>query len=59
MPKSWNMSDGSFQTNGRASIRVKFFDYSASKEYFIQPDVVEYKNSVDNHTLTPFLVVTP
>ena len=26
---------------------VKFFDYSISREYFIQPDVVEYKDPMD------------
>ena len=33
--------------NGRANLRVKFFDYSTNREYFIQPDVVEYKDSMD------------
>ena len=32
---------------GRIKIRVKIFDYSPSKEYFIQLDVVEYKNPID------------
>ena len=35
------------QTNGRAKLRVKFFEYSISREYFIQPDVVEYKDPID------------
>ncbi len=43
VPKSWHTSNGSFQTNRRAKLRVKFFEYSTSSEYFIQPDVVEYK----------------
>ena len=47
VPKSWHTSNGSFQTNGRAKLRVKFFEYSTSREYFIQPDVVEYKDPVD------------
>ena len=47
VPKSWHTSNGRFQTNGRANLRVKFFDYSTRREYFIQPDVVEYKDSVD------------
>ncbi len=47
VPKSWHTSNGSFQTNGRANIKVKFFNYLASKEYFIQPDVMEYKNPMD------------
>eukprot|EP00804_Cyclotella_cryptica_P016680 CCRYP_001999-RA/>CCRYP_001999-RA protein AED:0.06 eAED:0.06 QI:1397/-1/1/1/-1/1/1/255/979 len=43
VPKSWHTSNGSFQTTGRGRIRVKFFEYSHSKEYLLQPDVVEYK----------------
>ena len=41
VPKSWHTSNGRFQTNGKANLRVKFFDSSKSREYFIQPDVVE------------------
>ena len=41
-PKSWRMSNGSFQTNGRGKLRLKFFECSASREYTIQPDIVEY-----------------
>jgi len=47
VPKSWQTSNGSFQTNGRAKLRIKFFEYSTSREYFIQPDVVEYKDPID------------
>ena len=47
VPKSWHTSNGSFQTNGRAKLRVKLFEYSTSTEYFIQLDVVEYKDPVD------------
>ena len=42
VPKSWRTSNGSFQTGGRAKIRVKFFEYLASREYAIQPDAVKY-----------------
>jgi hypothetical protein len=42
------MSTKSFQTNGRAKIRIKFFKYSASREYMLQPDAVEY----DENTMT-------
>ncbi len=41
------MLNGSFQTNGRAHMRVKFFVYLTSREYFIQPDVVEFKDPMD------------
>ena len=47
VPTSWHTSNESFQTNGKADLRVKLFDYSTSKEYFIQPDVMEYKNPMD------------
>ena len=48
-PKSWHTSNGSFQTNGRGKLRLNFFDYSASREYIIQPDIVEHdKNHMDN-----------
>jgi hypothetical protein len=30
--KSWRMSNGSFQRNGRGKLRLKFFEYSASRE---------------------------
>ncbi len=45
VPKSWHTSNGSFPTTQGRKIRVKFFDYSNSKEYFLQPDVVEYKEN--------------
>ena len=41
VPKSWCTSNGSFQTNGRGKIRLIFFEYSASREYTLQPDIVE------------------
>ena len=41
-PKSWRTSNGSFQTKGRGKLKLKFFEYSASREYTIQPDIVEY-----------------
>ena len=34
-------------TNGRTNLGVKFSDYSTSKEYFLQHDVVEYENPMD------------
>jgi len=42
VPKSWHMSNGSSQTDGRAKIIVKFFDYSANTDYTFQPDVFKY-----------------
>ena len=28
--------------HGRDKLRIKILDYSASREYFVQPDIVEY-----------------
>ena len=39
------MSDGTFQTAGRGKLRTKFLDYSTSKEYLVQPDIVEYDST--------------
>ena len=50
VPKSLCMSKGSFQTNGRGNIRLKFFEYSSSREYTIQHDIVEYDG---NHMTEP------
>jgi len=49
-PKSWCMSNGSFQTKGGGKLILKFFEYSASREYTIQPDIVEYDK---NHMTEP------
>ena len=46
MPKSWHTSNGSFQTNGRGKFKVKFIENSASREYTLQPDIVEYNENV-------------
>ena len=37
VPKSWHMSNGSFQTKGRAEVNLKFFEYSNSKEILVTP----------------------
>ena len=52
MPKSWHTSNRSFQTTGQGKIKIKFFEYSASKKYYLQPDVVEDKE--DNLTKPGF-----
>ncbi len=41
-PKSWHMSHGTFHMHGRDELRIKFLDYSASREYLVQPYIVEY-----------------
>ena len=59
VPKSWHTLNGRFQTNGRANLSNKFFDFSTSREDFTQTDVVEYKDPMDSQGLTSFLKVIP
>jgi hypothetical protein len=42
-PQSWNTSNGIFQTKCNARVELNFFEYSDSKKYYSEPDVVEYK----------------
>jgi hypothetical protein len=42
VPQSWNTSNGIFQTRRKARVELNFFDYSDSKRYYSEPDVVEY-----------------
>ena len=42
VPQSWNTSNGIFQTKRKARVELNFFDYSDSKRYYSEPDVVEY-----------------
>jgi hypothetical protein len=42
VPQSWNTSNGIFQTWRRARVELNFFEYSDSKRYHVEPDVVEY-----------------
>jgi hypothetical protein len=39
----WNTSNGIFQTKRKARIELNFFNYSDSKRYYSEPDVVEYR----------------
>ena len=41
--KSWHTSNGVFHTKGRGKFTLKFFEYSNSKEFLVEPDVVEYE----------------
>ena len=43
MSKSWHTSNGVFHTKGRGKFTLKFFEYSNSKEFLVEPDVVEYE----------------
>jgi hypothetical protein len=42
VPKSWHTSNQSFLTKGRGEVNLTSFEYSNSKRYMIEPDIVEY-----------------
>jgi hypothetical protein len=42
VPQLWNTSSGRFQTTRKAEIELNFFEYSDSKRYHAEPDIVEY-----------------
>jgi hypothetical protein len=42
VPQSWNTSNGMFQTKHKAEIELNFFEYSNSKRYLAEPDIVKY-----------------
>jgi hypothetical protein len=48
VPKTWHVSNGDFQTKGQGNIHLKFFQYSNSKRVHLQPDIVEYRTTVEN-----------
>ncbi len=45
VPLSWNTSHGIFQTKCKARMELNFFEYSDSKRFFAEPDVVKYNNN--------------
>ena len=47
VPKSWHTSNECFHTKGRGEVTLKFIEYSNSKEYTVNPDVVEYDGKND------------
>ena len=46
VPKSWSTSNGIFHTKGKGSLQVNFFEYSNSKTDNIQPEIVEYDETL-------------
>jgi hypothetical protein len=42
VPQSWNTLNGIFLTWRKAQVELNFFEYSDSKRYHMEPDVVEY-----------------
>jgi hypothetical protein len=52
VPQSWNTLNGMFQTKRKAEIEPKFFEYSNSKRYLAEPDIVKYdKNNKPQYDL--------
>jgi hypothetical protein len=52
VPQLWNTLNGMFQTKHKAEIELNFFEYSNSKRYLAEPDIVEYnKNNKPQYDL--------
>jgi hypothetical protein len=45
VPQLWNTSNGMLQTKHKAEIKLNFFEYSDSKRYLGEPDIIEYDKS--------------
>jgi hypothetical protein len=42
VPRLWNTSNGRFQIKQKAEIELNYFEYSDSKRYLAEPDIIEY-----------------
>jgi hypothetical protein len=52
VPQSQNTLNGMFQTKRKAEIKLNFFEYSDSKRYLAEPDIIEYdKNNKPQYDL--------
>jgi hypothetical protein len=52
VPQSWNTLNGMFQTKRKAEIELNFFEYSDSKKYLAEPDIIKYdKNNKQQYDL--------
>jgi hypothetical protein len=52
VPQLWNTSNGMFQAKRKAEIELNFFEYSDSKRYLAEPDIIEYnKNNKQQYDL--------
>jgi hypothetical protein len=52
VPLSWNTSNGMFQTKFKAEFELNVFEYSNSKRYLAEPDIIEYyKNNKPQYDL--------
>jgi hypothetical protein len=45
VPQMWNTLNGMFQTKCKAEIELNFFEYSTSKRYLAEPDIVQYNKN--------------
>jgi len=45
VPHLWNTSNGIAQTKRKARVELNFFNYSNSKWYYSEPDVVKGKKT--------------
>ncbi len=51
-PQSWNTLNGMFQTKHKAEIELNFFEYSNSKRYLAEPEIIKYdKNNKPQYDL--------
>ncbi len=46
VPQSWNTSNGIIQTKRKARLQLNFFEYSDSKRFYSEPDMVEYNKDI-------------
>jgi hypothetical protein len=52
VPQTWNTLNGIFQMRRKAWVELNFFEYSDSKRYHMEPDVVKYdKNNRPQYDL--------
>jgi hypothetical protein len=52
VPQTWNTSNEMFQTKRKAEIELNFFEYSDSKRYLAEHDIIEYdKNNKPQYDL--------
>jgi hypothetical protein len=56
VPQSWNTLNGIFQTKRKDWVELNFFEYSDSKMFYAESDVVEYDHGLwVSHCILPFL----
>jgi hypothetical protein len=52
VPQLWNTLNGMFQTKQKTEIKLNFFEYSDSKWYLAEPDIIKYdKNNKPQYDL--------